>query len=222
MGFFDAMKKIIGDAQQLKSQLDSMSDTSAAKTQHPAQKPIRPAAAPDTAARKTDAALLETGHVPAKPSVRRNDYGYRDDKDYDISFLLSGDFIEFNSHCEDDPAFLYEPQNNEEYTCYQDNHPYICFSANDAVYYAIEAYHKTGTGGNDFTKIENGTFLFKARTEHFGNVLWMYAFSAQSAREGEAICLEYAPDIVGTPLEQKLIAALDEAAMTYTETKSNG
>ncbi|MGN1404302.1 MAG: hypothetical protein ACI4XB_08275 [Ruminococcus sp.] len=219
MGFFDAMKKIVGGAQQLKSQLDAIPDTPVPKTPQPS---VRPVTIPSAqAAKKTDAALLETGSIPAKPSVKRSTCAYRDDDKYVVTFQLSGDFVEFNSHCELDPSYQYEPDCNEEYTEYLEHHPEIFFGAPDTVYDTIEAYRLNGTAGKDFTRLENGTFLFKARTEYFGDVLWMYAFSEQSAMEGDAVCLQYHPDIVGTPLEQKLIAALDEAAMTYTESKIN-
>lgn len=211
MGFFDAIKKVIGDAEQLKAQLNAVQTEVEPKGSH-----LAAASQPKNI---TAPELLKTGDIPAKPSVLLKIYGYRDDED--VTFMLSEDFIEFNSHCELSPSYQYEPDNNEDYTESLEDHPKIFFGAPDVVYDAIESYHNTGTAGKDFAKIENGTFLFKARTEYFGDVLWMYAFSEQSAMEGNAICLEYHPDIVGTPLEQKLIAALDEVAMTYTETKTN-
>lgn len=200
MGFFDIIKKITTEKR------------------HCVQQTEKTFAAMEN---KTDAALLKTGEIPAKPSIRRKTLGYRNNVQYEVSFLLSGDFIEFNSHCELEPSYQYEPLNQAAYTGYQENYPEIFFGVPDAVYDAIEEYHKTGTVGKDFTLIENSVFLFKTRIECVGDVLWIYAFSAQSAMEENALCLQYHPDIVGTPLEQKLLAILDEAAKTYVETKTS-
>ena len=146
---------------------------------------------------------------------RRADFG-----DSEISFMLSGDFIEFNSHCELDPAFQYEPDNDADYTGYQDDLPHIFIGPEDQIYEAADAYPADGTEtGRDFRKVEHPYFLFRTKLDYYGKILYAYAFSAQSEYDHQMLGLEYSPALAGTPLEQKLTAALDEAAATYTETR---
>lgn len=60
-------------------------------------------------------------------------------------------------------------------------------------------------------------FAFKTKLPYYGKLLYCYGFRDGTAREREAFGLTYNKDIEGTPLEKKLIAALDDAASTYTE-----
>lgn len=217
MGFFDAMKKIIQSAEQVKTQAEQIKThmDAASGNAQPKPKP-QPVI---TSGRKTPDALLSSGSVPAKPAIRRKTSAYQDDTEYDVSFCLSGDFIEFNSHCEFDPSYQYEPDNTEDYTEFNENYPSIFISPDTED--AVEHYRHYGTVGADLEKLDNEMFLFKARFTYFGQVMWLYAFSEHSAMNGDVLALLYHPDVVGTPLEKKLIAALDEAAATYTETKAN-
>lgn len=48
-----------------------------------------------------------------------------------------------------------------------------------------------------------------------------YVFAPGTTQEYNVLALTYNHDNKGTPLEKKLIAALDEAAMSYKETKVN-
>ncbi len=216
MGFFDTMKKIIHSAEQVKAQAEQIKTHMDAASGNAQPKP-QPVKTPKS---KTPDALLSSGSIPAKPSIQRKTFAYhRDDTAYDVSFCLSGDFIEFKSHCEFDPSYQYELDNAEDYTEYKENHPSIFIGPDTED--AVEHYRHYGTVGADLEKLDNDMFLFKARFTYFGQVLWLYAFSEHSVMDGDVLGLLYHPDVVGTPLEKKLIAALDEAAATYTEMKSN-
>lgn len=207
MGLFDSLKKIIDVAETVSKQLNASSQNapSEASPNH-----TRPAAS-STPAQKTPQSILDSGSIPAKESVLIED----EYADINYSFRLSGDFIEFDSHCELSPSYQYEPYSNEDFTDYSGVYPNIAIGPNDDIYSAVESGKPIGEG---YEKLDNQFFSFRTRLPYFGKILYCYAFSDGTAREREALGLTYSRDIVGTPLEKKLIAALDEAASTYTET----
>ncbi len=208
MGFLDSIKKIMDAAEKI---ADLASDSGKGSG---TGKPPERAPQPDTSLAEGLAEIMKSGDIPAKASVSVNEeYG---DKQY--SFRLSGDFIEFNSHCEMDPAYQYEPYSKETYTEYKSKVPQIFIGPYDEVYDAVEKYLENGAPyGRDFEKLENEYFLFRCRTDYFGEILYCYAFSDGTAREREIFGLTYNRAIQGTALEKKLTAALDEAAMSYRE-----
>lgn len=214
MGFFDSLKKLVDTAEAVSKQLNS-SQTSAA-----APKKAEPAAS-GVPVKKTPQNIIDSGNIAAKPSVKRETttFGGEDANDeINVSFMLSGDFIEFDSHCEMMPSFQYEPYNNESYTEYLESYPKIFIGPYDDVYDAVENNRPIGTG---YEKLDNKYFAFKTKLNYYGEHLYCYAFRDGTAREREMFGLTYNKDIEGTPLEKKLMAALDEAASTYTETKIN-
>lgn len=150
--------------------------------------------------------IIATGNIPAKKAVLFEDEFSRDKK---YSFSLSGDFIEFNSHCEFMPSFQYEPYNNESYTEYIENYPKIFICPERSVYNAsvVEQYEK----------LDNKYFEFRTNLIYYGEILYFYGFHKGTAREGEIFGVTYSQDIEGTPLEKKLTAILDEAVASYTE-----
>lgn len=222
MGFLDSLKKIVNAAEVVSKQLNTSTASSA-----PKPTPVPSAAS----AKKTPQSVLDSGNIPAKPSVKRETttFGGEDANDeFKASFMLSGDFIEFESHCELDPSFQYEPGSSEEYTEYDERLPIIAIgpdvASGNLVYDSAEKYLKEGAScGRGFEKIDNGTFLFKTKFDYpkFGLLLYAYVFSDKTLWGHQMLGLQYSADIEGTPLEKKLIAALDEAASTYTETKIN-
>lgn len=169
-----------------------------------------------TAVPETSAAgdILGTASLPPKPDFTvKDDFG-----DKEFSFRLSGDFIEFNSHSEADPSFQYEPLSDEEYTAYDENLPIISICPNDTIYEAAENFENDGTlPEGEYQKCAGSYFLFTASLEERGRVLYAYAFAGGTAREYEALCLEYPPAVAGTELEKKLKAILDRAAESYSE-----
>lgn len=155
--------------------------------------------------------IIESGNVPAKKAVLFEDEFFCD-KSY--SFRLSGDFIEFNSHCEFMPSFQYEPYNDESYTDYLENYPKILIGPERDVYNAIE---NNAPVVEFYEKLDNKYFAFKAVLFYYGEILYCYGFREGTARECEIFGLTYSLDIEGTPLEKKLTAILDEAVASYTE-----
>lgn len=203
MGLFDSIKKIMDAAEKI-TELASESKPSAA------------APKTDASGKGASGEPDPFGNPPAKaPVLVKQEYG---DKSY--SFQLSKDFIEFNSHCEMDPAYQYEPYSNEPYTEYKSNVPQIFIGPYDEIYHAVEIFLKNGAPyGRDFEKLESKYFLFRCRTDYFGQILYCYAFSDGTAREREIFGLTYNRNIQGTALEKKLTAILDDAAMSYQEEK---
>lgn len=203
MGFLDSLKKIFDAAESAGQKINDSVLSSAA--------PKKPENAVSGApVKKTPQNILDSGNVPAKQSVLIEDeYG---DKKY--TFRLSGDFIEFNSHCELDPSYQYEPYNSEDYTEFLENHPNIFIGPYDDVYYAVENGKPVG---KEYEKLDNKYFAFKTKLPYYGELLYCYGFRDGTAREREAFGLAYNKDIEGTPLEKKLMAALDDAASTYIE-----
>lgn len=161
--------------------------------------------------------LLASGNFPAKSSVLREcSFGA------DFTFMLSGDFIEFNSHSEMDPSYQYEPDNNDEFTGYKPDHPVIAFGPCDELYDAVDAYLENGERcGKDFREVNDGNFLFCTKLNYYDQLLYAYAFANETTWDHQMLGLMYPPALEGTPLEQKLLAALDEAARTYREVGVN-
>ncbi|MDE5853758.1 MAG: hypothetical protein K2H19_01685, partial [Ruminococcus sp.] len=156
------------------------------------------------------AELIESGNTLAKKALLFEDE--YDNKKY--SFRLSGDFIEFNSHCEFMPSFQYEPNNNESYTGYLENYPKIFIGPENDVYDAIE---NNAPVVDEYEKLDNKYFAFKAELFYYGEILYCYGFREGTAREHEIFGLTYSQDIENTPLEKKLTSIFDEAIESYTE-----
>lgn len=219
MGFLDSLKKIVDTAESVKKQIDKISGENGAEKKP--QQPVKKAAAPVSSSKKSTASsIVESGSVPPKLSVLRKSTCFKGDLEYEMSFMLSGDFIEFNSHCEIDPSFQYEPYNDDDYTEYDGRLPNIGIGPSNQIYDAVDKFLKNGEQtGRCFEEVENKNFLFKTKLEYFGDILYAYAFSDETAWDHDMLGLVYNSDIENTPLEKKLISALDEAAMTYKETR---
>lgn len=210
MGFLDSLKKFFNSDEKNTEQ-------SAAAVQSAENVSPTTASEPEN---KTPSEILASGNTPAKPSALREHttFGGENCDEYKMTFMLSGDFIEFNSHCELDPSFQYEPDSDIEFTGYKDNHPQLFFGPCDEIYEAVDEYLEGGTPScREFRKIDNGTFLFSGKFDYYGTILYAYAFACDSAWDHQLVGVNYNPDVEGTPLEKKLMAALDEAAKTYKE-----
>lgn len=228
MGFFDTLKKIAGAAakeigEAAKEAAQSVSEN---KSGAAAQNTAKPAAAQT---KKTPAETISSGNNPAKASfqVKTEFFGGETGDDmFDVRFMLSRDFVEFNSHCEVMPAYQYEPDStaaeNDLYTGYEGNLPHIGIGPDNGIYKAVEEYEKSGVlPSGDYEKCDSEYFAFRCSFDAHGLKYYAYAFKSGTTREKEMLSLDYLPDVCGTQLEKKLKAALDEAASTYTETLSN-
>lgn len=221
MGLFDSLKKVINNADNLKSQLDNVKNKIDSASRQNVQNTVRPfqKTAPASSVIKTPACVIQSGHKSAKPSVLREHTFFDGDSEIKMTFKLSGDFIEFNSHADPEATYRYEPDSSADFTEYNENSPYFMLNFENVVYNTVKAYKKNGTAGTEFRKIENGKMLFRAKIDYFDQVMVMYGFDRGNSWENNGLCVVYNHDAEGTPLEAKLIAALDEAAMTYTETE---
>ncbi len=92
--------------------------------------------------------------------------------------------------------------------------PYIAVQIDDAVFCAVEEYKENGTfeGAMEITPL-SGKFLFKAKQEYFGDMMYFYGFEGEDGFAG--LCLVYPKEMVGTDNEVKLIQVLDEAAESF-------
>lgn len=217
MGLLDALKKIAGAAADIVEDVAAQANDALSSE----EKKVTESANSAGTQNQASATLLATADRAAKPSVRRETTFFgTDDAEYDVSFLLSGDFIAFNSHCELEPSFQYEPDNDADYTAYEKGLPNIFCGPIKVAYQAAKQYLETKEEcGREFAAINNGTFLFRTKLPYAGDVLYAYVFSPDAVMPLDVLGLTYPASVEGTPLEKKLIAALDEAAETYTETK---
>ncbi len=193
--------------------------------------------------KRTPADILASGEHPAKPSAAYESFEggsyFAEDEtgasiNVGISFMHSGDFISVGD-CgagELDDVLLYAPQYDDSEKLYSDgdsvsrlldNAPRIeiVSAPEDDIYEATEAYKATKTPFAEammFLPVDKGLFLYKAkyRNKH-GEIVYFYAFDRKNTWDNCYIGAKYSPDIMGTALENKLIAAVDEIVSTYKE-----
>lgn len=170
----------------------------------------------DNAASDKAEKILGSGNVPPKPYFTVNEeYG---DKKY--SFELSRDFIEFNSHSEASPSFQYEPFSDEDFTEYDGELPVLCICVNNKIYDASESFEASGKAeGLDVVPCSHPCFLYSTSFTEYGKKYYAYGFASGTARETEMLFAAYSPKLSGTALEKKLIAAVDHAVQTYSESE---
>ena len=94
-------------------------------------------------------------------------------------------------------------------------------SLDDAVYEAVEEYKKSGTfdGARELSPL-NGTFLFKAKQDYYGSIMYFYGLDrCDGFWENNGLCLVYPKEYAGMDDEKLLMGVLDEIADTYKEEK---
>ena len=201
MSFLDKLAKAAKAVERI---VESSSAVSGTRTSQSAPK------AAESAPKNT---LLESASVPPKPDFKaESSFG-----DKEFSFELSGDFIEFNSHCEMEPSYQYEPYSTDDYTEYDGKLPVIAIGPNNTIFNAAVSYEGGGPLPSGAKSCESPSFLFSMQFSEHNKKIYAYAFSGGTARAHEMLFLEYDPSIVGTALEKKLFAILDHAAETYME-----
>lgn len=170
--------------------------------------------------------ILMSGNLPAKPSVlvNKDTVGGEKCKMYKMSYMLSQDFIEYDSKSELVPAYQYEPDSVPRGGIAliekKENYPKLAFGPVAEVYLGVERFLKRRAKfGKDFRASDNRNFLFSTKIDFKGRILYLYAFSNTTIWSHEMMGMIYNPDVQGTPLEKKLMAALDEVARTYQEIK---
>lgn len=223
MGFLDTLKKFAGAA--AKEIGEAVTDAIEASDSNKNNDNSNVSA--NKSSKVTPDEIIASGNEPAKASVERKTEffgGETGDDMFDVKFMLSGDFVEFNSHCEVEPAFQYEPYSTVEgdlYTGYEGNLPHIGIGPDNNIYDAVEEFEKSGTlPSGDFEKCESKYFAFRGSFKSHGLKYYAYAFRSGTTREKEMLSVDYPTNVEGTSLEKKLKAALDEVASTYSETLS--
>ena len=207
MGFLDKLFNAAKIVSEITSEIDPVSEKADAV----------PAQRSDTD-KKSEYMKVE----PAKPSVCYSDTFYDGEEvetEVEYSFMISGDFVwRKNNAAEVDALFVYAPDGAENEKVDFNNTPYIFVSGgDDTIYMLVEEFKEKGTVDGLIEKYENRQALFKCRTDYYGQVMVLYGMDRGTIWENSGIALVYNKSVEGTPLEEKLIKILDEAAETYTE-----
>lgn len=219
MGFFDkiAMKAVdmIGDAiaERRNNSYDNGGNTSAPKSAD--------TAAPAPSAKsvpRTPANVLASGNEPIgayKTAVQP----YGEPK---MSFEIPESFTEVESHAEPEMCHLYMFDDNDMVKMNL-NKPLICITNEDYAYNAVESFKETGVveDVDEFEAVNTGKMLFRAKAPYYDGRVYFYGFICGDGRDGyeeySALSVQYCTDVMGTPLEEKLMKILDHAAETYKE-----
>jgi len=137
--------------------------------------------------------------------------------EYRVSYRVNDAFRPAKSHAgEVELLSVYAPG---EETGREGMLPYIAVQEDDAVFCAIEDFRERGTfDGAVELEALSGQYLFRARREYFGRLMYFYALaSGQGYWEQAALCLVYPKEYAGTEDEKALMGVLDEAAESFTQ-----
>lgn len=149
------------------------------------------------------------------------------DAEIPYSFRLSGDFIESESHAaECSSLYGYAPEWTEDFIgddeLVNSGKPYFFISdGDDKVYKAVASFKKTGSipGAVYLERVNGSQMLFKAKIAYFDSIMYFYGCDRGYSWENSGLCVVYKQKYAGTAVEANLIAALDEAAMSYIENR---
>lgn len=233
MGLFDKISKAVKIAEDFLD--DGKLNNSNGSISNAVSKPVQTAAKKQTSykvntnTKSTPLDIMNSGNTPAKSSVLYESMFYDNDSsgneiEVNYSFNISGDFVE--SDCgaaEIDTYFEYsltsEPQDYDPMSPYAVPDIIVCNAAQESIYNAIDAYKKNKTVPETlaFEPVDNGKIYYKAKIDYFDRVMYMYGMDRGNNWKNSYIGVTYAKDAIGTPLEAKLIRALDEVVSTYKE-----
>lgn len=97
------------------------------------------------------------------------------------------------------------------------NRPYIAVQEDDDVFCAIDEFKENGKIDNvmELTPLTE-QFLFKAKMEYYGDIMYFYAFIQETGFWLQAgLCLVYPKEYSGTEDEKTLMKVLDTAAESF-------
>ena len=97
------------------------------------------------------------------------------------------------------------------------NIPYIAVQEDDDVFCAIDEFKENGKIDNamEITPLID-QFLFKAKMEYYGDIMYFYAFVQETGFWQQAgLCLVYPTEYSGTEDEISLMKVLDAAAKSF-------
>ena len=161
--------------------------------------------------------VLAEGELVLAPTSRfAEEFFYGEDGcEYRTAFLVNDAFKPAKSHAgEVEMLHTYAPDG--EYG-EEDSYPYLAIQCDDPVYAAVEEFKEGGafTGALELTPL-SGKFYFKAKMEYFGGLMYFYGMDCyEGYLENQGLCLVYPRTLAGTEAERKLMAMLDEAALSY-------
>lgn len=160
--------------------------------------------------------ILKSASVPARASVRRKEIFYdAENHEYSVEFMLSGDFIAFNSHAEPEMCHQYEPFSDDDFTEYDSRLPYLMLAGEEDCILEIPEEAKI--------PVHIGKAVYQAKIAYYDEqIMTFYAFEENTviSQIGLAgMAMVYNKDTENTPLETKLLSALEEAVRTYKEIK---
>ena len=95
--------------------------------------------------------------------------------------------------------------------------PCIALVDDDSVFSAVDEFIESGKVDNaaELTPL-TGKFIFKAKVEYYGDIMYFYAFVHNSEYRMQAgLCLIYPENYSGTEDEKNLIKVLDAAAESF-------
>lgn len=169
--------------------------------------------------------VLDTASIPAKPS-RKIEFEVFDGENAEIrvkvTFNLSGDFLETAG----DVHYLasYLPTIDDDYDAdYSDSNTPLfgVLDVDDEIIYNMaEKFDKGGVPENAMMFMPVNDMgpraRFKAKVENRGKIEYLYYCPLYDYMPDFKTCftVSYTHNVVGTPLEKKLMAAVDEAVRT--------
>jgi len=137
--------------------------------------------------------------------------------EYLVSYRINDAFKPAKSHVgEVELLHTYAP--NDRYGK-EGSIPYIAIQEDDAVFCVIDDFVENGTfeGALEIEAL-SGKFLFRAKREYFGDIMYFYGFVCEEGFWKQAgLCLVYPKEYLGTDNEKKLMQVLDEAAESFEQ-----
>ena len=159
--------------------------------------------------------ILKSASVPAKPSQLREDTFYdENDEEYSVEFMLSSDFIEFKSYAEPEMCHQYEPFSDDDFTEYDSHLPHLMLAPEEDDTFEIPE--------DDRIPVHIGKAVYKAKIPYYQQIMTFYGFEENTIISQIGLAgmgMVYNKDTENTPLETKLLSALEEAVRTYKEIK---
>ncbi|MGN0594131.1 MAG: hypothetical protein ACI4I6_03145 [Hominimerdicola sp.] len=136
-------------------------------------------------------------------------------------FEIPENFSEFDSNAEPESCYMYMA--DEDFSL---ERPVFCITPEDYAYNAVKEFRSSGkvSGVSDFQSVDdpNDKALFKAKkTDYFGQTVYFYGVERGIDRNPVGFSMIYCNDVIGTPLENKLMKILDHVVETYNETITN-
>ena len=228
MGLFDKIAKVVkvaGDILDDGKLNDSFaSDSSNGKntdTSVTYEKPQnKPAEKPSVNGKTTPPDVLASGSEPVGNMKIVEDFFYEgSDSNTEVTthFEIPETFTEFDSGAEPECCQMYMA--DEDFSLVR---PVFCITPENYAYNAVLEFRKNGTvnGVTDFQPVNdpNGKALFKAKkNDYFGQTVYFYGVERGNDRSPVGFSMVYCNDVVGTPLENKLMKILDHIIETYSE-----